>query len=355
MPHGSLIERDEDGSVRAWIAPDGTSIASILPDGIRLDLSGVIDKPVTVGGPIEAHPVLGPVQSIRAAQKGADAETVVARVASTDWGRPAHVPAIDAPAHVPAGAGTALLNVLALSGRTLRYAGPYPTAALYASLCECFRPSAPEDEFTAGALERALHGDRSEVPVDLVPAPFERVMVAPRAVVHLRDGVERAYLGGLAWGRGGARRLTRDGDVTRASLWIADEAWAEVAVLSSETGALISGPKPLPHVQSSVIGKRFPPSLLAALVEVIAEDEPPLLVAAMRELVTELPAVWGDPGADVARPIAGVLVVHAALWERLGGGAAPELARHLALALAPSLKQLAQARLETVPIGVTVN
>ena len=120
MPHGSRVEIDEDGSIRAWVAPDGTSIASILPEGIRLDLIGVIDRPVTIGGPIESHPVLGAVQAIRVVPKGSEEGTIVARVADVDWSRPAKIPAIDAPARLPPGAGTALLDVLALSGRTLR-------------------------------------------------------------------------------------------------------------------------------------------------------------------------------------------------------------------------------------------
>lgn len=358
MPHGSAVELDAEGAPRRWLAPGGETIAEIDPDGVRLDLAGVLDRPVTVGGPVEEHPVLGPVQVIRVRFEQGD--SIVARVAETGWTRPARIPAIDAPARVPAGAGTALLNVLAIGAsvakRTLRYAGPYPTAALWASLGECFRPLEGADEalFTAGVVERALRGDASEVPVDFAPAPFERVQIAPRAVVHLRDGIERLYLGTLAWGRSGTRRLVRDGDTTRAELWIAGSPWAEVAVLGAD-GRLVAGPRPLPPVRSNVIGKPFPAALRAALGDLMSEDEPPLLAASMREVLREIEIVWGDPGADVARFVGGVLLVHAVLWERLGAGALAPLAHALAAALTPPIKLLAQQRLETVPAGTAVH
>lgn len=361
MPHGSVVEVDGEGA-RRWLAPDGAEVAAIAPDGVTLHLTGVHERPVTVGGPVEEHPVLGAVQVIRALPRGArddEPGTVVARVTTTNWSRPGQIPAIDAPARVPAGAGSVLLNVLAIgaqvAGQTLRYAGPYPTAALWSSLRDSFRTEATEEMFTDGALERALRGDISEVPVDFTPAPFERVLVAPRAVVHLRDGVERLYLGGLAWAPGApARRLVRDGDQLRATLWIGGSEWAEVATLDAG-GQLLAGPRALPAVRSAVLGKGFPPALLEALIELMAEDEPPMLATAMREVVRDTPVVWGDPGADAARPIAGVLVVHAGIWERLGGGSAASLAAHLAAALTPPVKQLAQLRLETVPIGVALH
>jgi hypothetical protein len=365
MPHGSVVELGDDGAPTRWLAPDGAMVATISDEGVRLDLAGLHDRPITVGGPVEEHAVLGTVQVIRAVPRSAGEDeqgTIVARVALTDWRRPEHLPAIDAPSRLPIGVGTALLNVLALgaraAGRTVRYSGPYPTAALWASLLEAFRvdgdPAAAEARFTDGAYERALRGDSSEVPVDFTPAPFERVQIAPGAVVHLLDGVERLYVGGLAWGGGGARRLVREGDNVRAVLWIGGEPWAEVAELTDD-GKLIGGPRPLPPVRSSVIGKAFPPALLDALIEVMTDDEPPMLATAMREVVRDLNVVWGDPGADVARPIAGVLVVHAGLWERIGSGPPAALAQHLAAAIGPPIKQLAQLKLETIPIGVALH
>lgn len=352
MPHGSVVELDADGAPSRWCAPDGAVIAEIAADAVRLDLAGLHDDPVIVGG-AEDHAVLGTVQLVRLGRG-----EPVARVAAVNWRRPARIPAIDAPGRIPPGAGTALLNVVALaaqaSGRALRYAGPYPTAALWTSLGECFRCDGDEDRFTAGALERALTGDTSEIEVDFTPAPFERVQVGPRAVVHLRDGIERLYLGGLAWSRAGARRLTVDGDVVRVALWVGGAPWAEVATLDA-TGRVIAGPRPLPPVRSSALGKTFPPSLTGALAELLCDGEPPLLVGAMREVLREVPIVWGDPGADVARPLGGAIVVHAALWDRLGHGGLARLAAELAAALAPPVKQLAQRRLETIPAGQSVH
>lgn len=348
MPHGSVIELDDDGAPVRWLAPDGAVIAEI-GDGVRLVLAGLHEHPVTVGPEREPHLVLGDVQPVRAGE----AASIVARVAATQWRRPARIPSIDAPGKLPAGAGTALLNVLALAGKTLRYEGPYATAALWSSLAECFRTSGTEDAFLDGAEARAMAGESREIAIDFEPAPFERVQIAPRAVVHLRDGVERLYLGGVSWTRTGARRLVDDGDRVSAVLWIGGAAHAEVASLSRD-GRLLAGPRPLPPVFSSVIGKVFPPPLIAALRELLCEGEPPLLVAAIREVLADVPIVWGDPGADAARPLAGAIVVHAALWERLGG-APIALASALAETLAAPIKHLAQARLETIPIGARVH
>jgi hypothetical protein len=358
MPHGSVVELNAEGAPRSWLAPGGATIADITPGAVRLWLPGVLDREVSVGGPVEAHPVLGPVQAIRVGQ--GDGEPIVARVAATDWTRPARLPAIDAPARVPASAGTALLNVLAIAaqvaGRTLRYAGPYPTAALWATLRQCFRAPAGADEaaFTAGVLERALVGAAGEVPIDLTPAPFERVQVAARAVVHLRDGVERLYLGGQAWVPGGVRRLVAAGEGVRAELWIGGAPWAEVAVLDRD-GRLVAGPRPLPAVRSAALGRAFPPELRQALGELMSDGEPPLLAAAMREVLRDLEITWGDPGADAARILGGVLVVHAGLWERLGGGPVAALAQALAAALAPPVKLLGQQRLAALPLDATVH
>lgn len=355
MTHGSVVELDRDGAPQRWLSPDGAVVAEIAADRLRISLTGVHDRPISVEPLASQHPVLGEVHAIRAG------DSELARVAAVDWQRPARIPAIDAPARVPTGAGTTLLNVLALgghaAGRRLRYVGPYPTAALWASLHECFvaEAGATEARFTAGVLERALLGDVAEVPIDFVPAPFERVQVAPRAVVHLRDGVERLYLGGATWApHAPVRRLLRDGDRLRAVLWLAGAEWAEVAALDG-AGRLLDGPHPLPPVLSSVLGKAFPAALAGALGELIAADEPPLLAAAVREVVRDVPIVWGDPGADAARTLAGVLVVHAGLWERLAGASLTVLAEALAAALAPAIKLLGQQRLETVPVGAAVH
>jgi len=359
MPHGSIIELHDDGSPRRWIAPEGRVIAEIEPDEVRLDLAGAHDRPILIGEPVEEHAVLGRTQSVRVVFEAG--ETIVARVVETDWTHPICIPAIDAPARIPAGAGTVLLNVLAIAawreGRTLRYCGPYPTSQLWSSLRQCFRPLGGADEatFTEGVYERALSGEVREVPVDFEPAPFERVQIAARAVVHLRDGVERLYLGGLAWARqGAARRLVPIGDEVHVQLWIGGASWAEVAVLDVG-GRLLRGPVPLPAVHSNVLGRPFPPALRHALGELITDEEPPLLAQAMREVLRDLEIVWGDPGADVARVLGGVLVVHAGIWERLGSGPVAPLAQALGAALAPPVKLLAQQRLETVPIGAAVH
>jgi len=90
---------------------------------VRLAVDGTV-----VDGAIRHHPPLGAAHTV-----GETAMTAL------DWARPAEIPAIAAPGRLPLGAGAAILNTIALLARdagvtALRYAGPYPTAALWRSL-----------------------------------------------------------------------------------------------------------------------------------------------------------------------------------------------------------------------------
>src|SRR4051812_16084472 len=56
-----------------------------------------------------------------------------------DWERPTQIPTVAEPARLPPGTGGALMNFIAERALTagvaaLRYAGPYPTPALYRTL-----------------------------------------------------------------------------------------------------------------------------------------------------------------------------------------------------------------------------
>jgi hypothetical protein len=284
----------------------------------RFEVGGIV-----VNREVIEHPLLGEAHVIERAGEPLTAMTAI------DWDRPARIPAIAEPGRLPPHAGGALLNELAVRAQaagipSLRYAGPYPTPALYRTLRRSFRASADEATFTADLLAHAANVSRDEVPVDFEPAPHTRI-ANPHGHAELRDGVERVVIDGIAYERDGSpARL----DGLHAEVWFGDEPWARVASFD-KTGALISGPHAIPPPTSDVVGKAFPPALLGALAGLV-RDLVPLA------LPISLPAVtWADLGARAARRGSHGYEVHAAMWERLAPHGMARLALALAEALAP--------------------
>jgi len=318
---------------------------------------GALDQLVVPGaivhGAVVDDPLLGPAHSIdhpsTLEPRGLRRATTMSAI---DWARPTQIPAIASPAAIPAGAAAPIMNVLALLAAragvpALRYAGPYPTHALWRTLLRSFRTSATEDQLTAGALERAARVARDEIAIDFVPAPHERVVI-PRGHVELRDGVERVILDGVAYARDGspARLVTHGGDV-RAEIWFGDEPWAHVATLAAE-GSLVDGPHAIPSCTSYVLGQEFPPALRGALAELVADAVPAPLAPAARAVVAARPIRWGDLGARAATHDAGGFVVHAALWDRLAPLGLARTALALAEALAPVVAVVITTELDTI-------
>lgn len=274
------------------------------------------------------HPLLGTVAPITN-----DRGEQVTVMSAVDWARPIQIPAIAEPGRLPSGAGAVIINVLALLARdlvALRYAGPWPTSALYHALLRSFTTTASEAEFTAGGLERALRGAHGELPFAFVPAPHERVAIA-RGHVELRDGLERAVIDGVAYARDhGVARLVGE----RAEVWFGDAPWAEIATFAPD-GRLVAGPHPLPACTSGTVGKAFPAPLREAIADLVAEVVPAPLAEAARAMVIRGPIAWADLGARAARRTSDGFAVHAALWERLAASGLARIALAIAEALAP--------------------
>jgi hypothetical protein len=284
----------------------------------RFEVGGIV-----VNHEVIAHPLLGDAHVIEK-----DGEPLTAMTA-IDWDRPTRIPAIAEPGRLPPSAGGALINELAVRARaagisSLRYAGPYPTPALYRTLRRSFRTSADEAAFTADLLARAARLSRDEVPVDFAPAPHARV-TNPHGHAELRDGVERVVIAGIAYERDGSpARL----DSLHAEVWFGDEPWARVASFD-DRGNLASGPHAIPPPASDVVGKAFPPALLHALTGLVRDLVPFALPVTLRSVT------WADLGARAARRAGDGYEVHAALWERLAPHGMARLALALAEALAP--------------------
>ena len=270
---------------------------------------------------IVTHPLLGDAHVI---EYGGHAITAMSVI---DWDRPTEIPTIAEPGRLPPGSGALLLNAiaeraLAAGVLALRYAGPYPTPALYRALLRSFRTTATEAEFTADVLGRASRLARDPLPFEFTPAPHVRI-TNEHGFVELRDGLERAVLDGLtaAFERAGSPgrlvELATDLHCRFAcELWFGDAPYARIAELSP-TGELITGPHPPPTLVSTVIGHAFPPQLRAALAELVADAVPPPLAADARMAVSERSIAWADLGGRTARRTSTGFEVHAVLWERI--------------------------------------
>ena len=284
----------------------------------------------------------------------------ITAMSAIDWDAPARIPTIAEPRRLPPGAGTALLNEIARRAeragvRALRYAGPYPTPALFASLRRSFRPLGDEATFCADVLGRALRVARDEVPVDFVPAPFERAPL-PCGYVDIRDGVERASLAGVLYDREGARgsfaQLVARDDGWNAELRAGEVVWARTARLDRQ-GALVEGPSPVPACPAPLdqtsatlrvaarpgkagafVSAPFPDELRAVLPDLIEDEVLEILRADARRLVLERPIAWADLGSRIAARAGDGFAVHGILLALRPALGVTRLVQLLAAALA---------------------
>lgn len=289
---------------------------------------------LTVSRVLVPHALLGEAHAI------SQGDRVLTHMTPLDWDRPTQIPAIAAPGALPPGTGGALLNLIAeravaANVHALRYAGPYPTPALYRALLRSFRTTADEATFTRDLMSRAATLARDEIAVDFTPAPHRRVEHGAHGFSEVRDGLERATIDGITYERDGSpARLVDDNSRIAAEVWFGDGPIARVAVLDP-TGALMDGPHPIPPTASSVIGTAFPPPLRAALGELVAELVPAPLATAAHQLLAETTIRWADLGGRAARATDHGFDVHVVLWERIAPLGMARLALALAEALAP--------------------
>ncbi len=276
-----------------------------------------------------AHPLLGRAHVI------SHAGVAITAMSELDWERPTRIPAIAAPGTLPPGEGARLLNAIAeraaAAGVTaLRYAGPYPTPALFRALARSFRTAGEEKAFVVDLVARAARLATDEIPIDFAPAPHVRVELAC-GWSELRDGVERVVIENASFEPEGSPGRIADGC---AEIWFGDARYARIARLSS-AGELIDGPHAPPACVSSVIGRAFPEPLRAAIAELVAEVVPAPLADAARTAVTEREIAWADLGTRVARRTEAGFAVHAALWEHIAPLGFARLGLAIAEALAP--------------------
>lgn len=322
---------DPAGFVWAHLRYEGPHLVLDVP-GAHVDCAVIED------------PLLGPAHVVTCG----DQTTTMSAI---DWTRPTTVPTIAAPARLAPGTGGAIMNAIAMLARdagvpALRYAGRYPTAALYRTLLRSFRTESTEEAFTS---HFRLAGHAREVPIDFVPAPFER-LGNPHGYAELRADpvggalrIERAVVDRVSYELDGSpARLVLQASLedapvtqrTRAEVWFGDAVYAHVATFDG-AGELVEGPLPIPRCTHDVIGKPFPPELVGALAELAAEAVPGPLREDARKYMSNTAIRWADLGARAASATGDGIAVHAALWERIAPLGLPRLAMALAEALAP--------------------
>lgn len=312
---------DRTGHVWANLSWDGDRLE-------RLEVPGAC-----LLGDVITDPLLGPAHAIE--------NTTISAI---DWLRPTEIPTLAAPGALRPGVGGALLNTLAILATharvpALRYAGPYSTPALWRSLGRSFRREGTEAAFVEHTVERMARLARDPIPIDFIPAPHDRIAI-PHGHVELRAELERVTLDGVVYEQDGSpARLVDDRDLRRCEIWFGDVRWSHVATLDPD-GTLVSGPHPIRACTSDVVGKTFPPALVAAIAELVAEAVPAPLGNAARELILARSLRWEDLGARAAT-IGDPLAVHAAMWEQIG----PLGLGRLALALAEALVPIVTTRL----------
>lgn len=290
---------------------------------------------LTIDRTVIAHPLLGDAQAI--AKDG----VVLTYVSALDWNHPTEIPTIAEPGVLPPGTGGAIMNLIAERATSaLRYAGPYPTPALYRTLVRSFRASADEATFTRDVLARTASVARDPIAVDFTPAPHRRVAHA-HGISEIRDGLERTTIDNIAYEINGSPARLVD---IHAEIWFGDAVWSRVATLSPD-GALVDGPHPITAPTTNALGRAFPLPLRAALGELITDYVPEPLADAARELVETTNIVWADLGARAARRAGDRLEVHAAIWERVSPHGLARVALAIAEALAPVVTTALVARL----------
>lgn len=305
---------------------------------------------LSVDPDVVEHPLLGDAHIIL---HGGEPITAMSAI---DWQRPTRIPTVAEPRALPRGSGTMLINEIALRAQragvqSLRYAGPYPTPALFATLLRSFRTTASEAEFSAQVLDRAMRLARDEVPIDFVPAPFERRSM-PYGSIDVRDGIERASINGVVFDQeptvGSLARLVgieapigASAGGAAAVLAFESVVWTHVAELAPD-GSLVGDVHAIPALDSNVIGKQFPAELKATFAQFVAHSDAipgPLLYDVMRVL-EERPITWRDLGWRAAAREGNGFALHAGWWTHLAPRGFPTLVHALAGAIAPVAVQL---------------
>lgn len=352
-PRRRLLEFDRHGSLLAglrWAGPALDEAWVRLPDRRWLRVEPRAGRLAP----------WGECDRLGLAERIGEATTALTVLEAVDWARPRRIPVLAEPARLPAGAGGAVLNLLAALaadagvGR-LTYPGPYPTEALFLALLDSFRYDAtvgdPLAAFAAGTLA-------------WLPAPHERLLAAGGACVHLRGRVEKVVWRGRAFERADVQGVRRHAprrlrDVegrVRGSLWALDTVIADLFAVSPD-GQVTDLDEPGP---AGGPGRRLPAAVGAGVGAVVAAGAAPALAPFVGPAAGALALEWGSVAGDLVE-IRGATArlsdrlrarLAARLRESPAAGRAPLALiglRELAVLLGDHLRGAAQALLAARP------
>jgi len=319
---GRVVLRDRRGRPSAtvdWRADGSMHAASVrIPDGSW----------ITIEPRAGVEPPWGPIDRLWRE------DTPLTILTAVDWAHVATIPTVAEPARIPAGGGTALLNLLALLARDqgvrrLTYEGPFPSEALFLALLECFRPETDEEP-----LARFTGGD-----LGWRPAPFTPCFDEP-LYVQARERVEKVVWRGRAYYRetwNGVRRRTAlrvddTPDGVRCALWALGAPLEEHLHLTSDgtLRAIVAPPA------ADTPPRPVRPRIVDGVVAIVVARSAAPLAAAIREVAASLRFTCGPVDGELARVgdaearVSATLA--AAIARRLATPAAPEARAHLALA-----------------------
>jgi len=353
-PRRRVLELDrhaEPLTALRWGADDLLAAWVRIPDGSWL----VIEPRATV------EATWGASDRLRQAERVGAEGRVLTVFEALDWGRIDRFPTLAAPAALPPGGGTAVLNLIAAlaadQGRSaLAYRGPYPTEQLFLSLLETCRYEAATDDPLAAFMSGGLAWE---------PAPHERALTPDGVWVQLRERVEKVVWRGRTYHRPDwqgvvrhAPRRVRDAeDGVRCSLWGLGAVLEDHLVLTFD-GAVVRVLEPPPQPEGV---RPLPSTLSAGIGAVVAAGSAAPLGPFIRQAATTLALEWGPVAGDLVDVGAARVRLSTILRARLAGllraAGTPPIRAALALAalteiallLGDSLRARAQARLAELP------
>ena len=254
----------------AWRADGGLESAAVrTPAGAWISIeprAGVL-------------PPWGPVDRLWLAADAETRTTPLTVVGAIDWTRITTIPPLAEPARLPAGAGTAVLNLLATLAQAqgverLTYRGPYPTESLFLALLECFRPDPSSGDVVARFMTDELAW---------IPAPFVGSFEDAAYVQWRADRIEKVVWNSRAYYRedwGSVRRLAphrvHDEAVGVACcLWALGRPIARHLTIAEDGVPRVVAPTadPAPRLGGRTLGPAVRDGLVAL---VIAQSAPPL-------------------------------------------------------------------------------
>jgi hypothetical protein len=266
--------------------------------------------------------------------------TPLTRFAAVDWAAIDAIPPLAEPARLPAGAGTAVLNLVAALAADqdragLPYRGPYPTEQLFTALLESFRwegdvgDEGPLAAFMAGGLTWS-------------PAPFGRAFTPEGACVQSRRRIEKVVWRGRTYVRAdwqgverhAAHRVHDAGGRVHCALWVLGAPLESHLVLAPD-GAVVAIHDP----ERAGTVEPVAAEIAAGLVAVVVASSAPPLAGALRAVAAELTFSWA--------PLAGELVEIGQAHARL----APAMLTALRARVAAAGARVEQVRLGFAALG----